>query len=74
VDGVEVANRAAMSHELSTPNKGRIVQMTRGNLIGKHGYPEDRETAANIADEPADYQFGPSGCEGVNDPCGAGCD
>lgn len=68
------ANRAAIDHEMSTTNRGRIVAMERGNIIGSPSGPMSREARINAAGEPADYTFGATGDMDVNDACPLECE
>ena len=61
------ANRASMSHQMSTSNRGRIIaSATRG----QRGYPPGNAgvNGANAYEEPEDFIVGSHGMIGVNDP------
>ena len=74
--GIEVVDSARVSHELSTKNRGRIIESARGNMIGKKGderhspgptFARNR-TTRNVSTQPRELVFGPNGDVGVMDP------
>ena len=71
--GVEhAANKAGISHEMSTENVGSIIAANRGSLIGgDHLLGRD---GRNSSTEPTEFVTGPTGDLGVNDPWNNGYD
>lgn len=75
--GVEVQDSARVDHRLSTRNRGSILPVQRGNVIGKHGDEHDEHgptfcdcgITPNSFLEPAEYTFGRTGELSGNDPC-----
>ena len=59
------ANRAPMSHEMSTKNRGRIVSQFRG----PRGWPPGNAglRGSNASEEPADFTSGSHGDVGTMD-------
>ena len=66
-------NRAGVSHEMATTNRGSVISNERSTLVGKHGEPIGRE-ARNASTHPDSFVTGPTGDLGVNDPCNNGWD
>lgn len=67
MDTVDVVDSGRVSHEMSTTNRGRMVSMDRGSLIGKHpNGPAGRE-GLNVSTNPDSYQYGPQGDTGELD-------
>jgi hypothetical protein len=62
----EAANKASMSHDMSTENRGTILDASRGARAfppgngGRHG--------RNAFIEPEDFTTGPNGMVGGGDP------
>jgi hypothetical protein len=61
------ANRAVVSHEMSTDNVGSILPAERSTLTGGIYGPIGRESR-NAATEPGSWVEGCTGDMGVNDP------
>ena len=62
----EAKNRAPMSHEMSTDNRGVILAAERSSRVGP--IPMGGREARNAFEETPDIVFGPNGCLGGNDP------
>ena len=60
------ANRASMSHEMSTSSRGRIIPAGRGHRAWPPGNPG--VNGANAFEEPEDFIVGSHGMIGANDP------
>ena len=60
------ANRASVSHEMSTSNRGRILYTSQR---GARGFPPGNSgiDGANIFEEPDEFVVGSHGYLGVND-------
>jgi len=61
------ANRASMSHEMSTTNRGKIVTHSQR---GHRGWPPGNSgvNGANAIEEPDHFIVGSHGEIGINDP------
>lgn len=62
----EAKNRASMSHEMSTKNRGVVLPAERGTIRGPMDGPGGR-AARNAFEEPDEYEVGPNGFVGGND-------
>lgn len=60
------ANRASMSHQMSTSSRGRIIPAGRGHRAWPPG--NSGVNGSNAAEEPDDIVFGSNGMVGVMDP------
>lgn len=60
------ANRASMSHEMETENRGVILAAERGNRAMPPG--NAGRAGRNAFQEPDSFQVGPHGRVGGNDP------
>jgi hypothetical protein len=72
------ANRAVVSHEMSTDNVGSILPAERSTLVGRHdlgerSQPVGRESR-NAFMEPGGFMEGVTGDMGVNDAMNNGWD
>lgn len=72
-------NRPGVSHEMSTPNRGRMLATTRGSIAGKHGADGTGNgpvglNAANIYEQPGSFTPGSQAEVGLTDADEYCCD